>query len=240
MLFLAMAIAVPAAGESPFVADLAGFFRRYHEDPPHLDVIRAGLVEGVKTDPNLPNLLALAQVCFIWGDIRATTDDQKLEAYDEGRQAAQRAVGLAPQNPLAHFWYAVNLARWGQNKGVLRSLLLLPTVKKEVETVLRLDPGLVAAYALAGNVFSEVPSILGGDLEAAERLFRKGLSLDPHFTGMRVGLARTLIKGGRRAEARRELDRVLSEKKPENLADWTLKDSPEARLLLASIDRGSQ
>ena len=52
---------------------------------------------------------------------------------------------------------------------------------------------------------------------------------------MRVGLAKTLIKKGRLAEARTELEAVLAEKAPHNLADWTLKDSVEARELLDSI-----
>lgn len=225
----------PAYGESPLVADLADFFTRYHEDPPHLDVLRAGLEQAVETDPDLPNLLALAKVCFLSGDIRATTVDQKLAAYDEGRQAGHRAVVLAPKDPLAHLWYAINTARWGQAKGVVRSLFLLPTVKREIANILNLDPTLAPAYALAGDVYYEVPGLLGGDLATAERMFRKGLELAPHFTGMRVGLSKTLIKEGRLAEAQQELQRILSEKAPENVADWTLKDSPEARRLLDGL-----
>ena len=202
-------------------------------------MIRTGLEAAVKTDPDIPNLLALAQVCFIWGDIRATTEDEKLQAYDRGRQAAERVVELEPKNVLAHLWYAINTGRWGQSKGILRSLSLLPTVKREIQTILHLDPGLPPAYALAGNVYYEVPGVLGGDLKTAERMFRKGLQLAPRFTGMRVGLAKALIKEGRLAEARQELERVLAETKPENPADWTLKDSREARLLLESLDRRS-
>ncbi len=58
---------------------------------------------------------------------------------------------------------------------------------------------------------------------------------DPKFTGMRVGLGKVLIRRGRVAEARRELQAVLNEKDPTNPADWTLKDTPEARQLLESI-----
>jgi hypothetical protein len=50
-----------------------------------------------------------------------------------------------------------------------------------------------------------------------------------------VGLAKTLIKEGRPAEARQELQRVLTEKAPENRGDWTLKDVPEAHQLLESL-----
>jgi hypothetical protein len=38
------------------------------------------------------------------------------------------------------------------------------------------------------------------------RVIRKGLGLDPHYTNMHVGLARTLWKKGRAAEAL--LDRI--------------------------------
>src|SRR5882672_7944248 len=149
-------------------------------------------------------------------------------------QAAQ-AAEIAPRNARAHFWYATNAGRWGQTKGVMRSLFLLPEVKRGMETALDLDPGYPPAYVLAGTVYYEVPGLFGGDLEKSERLFRKGLEVDARLTGLRVGLARTLIKRGRIPEARRELQAVLDEKTPSNPADWTLKDAPEARRLLAEL-----
>jgi tetratricopeptide (TPR) repeat protein len=229
-----LAAAGPAAAQSPLVAELRAFANRYHEDPPRLDRLRAGLAEAVGSDSHVDNLIALAQVCFIWGDIRARSAEEKLEAYEQGRQAAQRAVELAPRSPAAHFWLGTNAGRWGQTKGVLRSLFLLPTVKAEIQAVLELDPEYTAVYSLAGNVYYEVPALLGGDLDKSEEMFRKGLALDPTFTGMRVGLAKTLIRKGRVAEARRELQAVLDERAPRSPADWTLKDRPAAQELLRS------
>ena len=221
--------------QSPFAMELRTFAARYHEDPARLDAIRDGLAQAVKANVHPEDLTALAQVSFIWGDIRATTPDQKLEAYEQGRQAAKRAVELNPKNVVGHFWYATNTARWGQTKGIVRSLFLLPTVNEETQIVLKLDPMFTAIYALAGNVAYEVPGLLGGDLNRAEQMFRKGLELDQKFTAMRVGLGKTLIKQGRIAEARREFQAVLDEKEPRNLADWTMKDSKKARELLESI-----
>src|SRR5262249_31515413 len=185
--------------------------------------------------PSVDTLIALAHISFAWGDVRAKTREEKLDAYEQGRQAAKRAVDLAPRNVLAHFWYGTNTARWGQTKGIGRSLFLLPTVRQEMETVLALDPTFAPGYALAANVYYEVPRLLGGDLDRAEQMFRKGLALAPKFTAMRVGLAKTLIKKGRLAEARVELQAVLDEKSPDNLADWTMKDSRRARELLESL-----
>lgn len=230
-----LALAGAAWAQSPLVAELATVATRYHENPARLDVIREGLEQAARADAHVDDLVALARVSFIWGDIRATTTKQKLEAYDRGREAARRAIELAPKSAAAHFWFATNTARWGQAKGVLRSLFLLPTVQEEIRIVLNLDPRFTAVYSLAGNVYYEVPGLLGGDLRKAEEMFRKGLEQDPKFTGMRVGLGKTLIKLGRSAEARRELQAVLNEKDPTNPADWTLKDSCEGRALLDSI-----
>src|SRR5262249_27618488 len=157
------------------------------------------------------------------------------EAYDRGRDVAWLAIERAPRSAAAHFWFATNTARWGQTKGVLRSLFLLSTVQKEIRTVLDLDAGFTAVYALAGYVYYEVPGLFGGDLDRAEQMFRKGLPQDPRFTGLRVGLGKTLIKRGRVAEAQRELQAVLDETAPTNPADWTFKDVGEARAILGTI-----
>ena len=233
--FLLLVLAAVAGAESSRAAQVRAWATRYHEDPPSIDRMRAELTQAVTADPSVDTLTARAEVCFIGGEIRAKTTDEKLAAYDQGRQAAQRAVELAPGSVTAHLWYAIDTGRWGQTKGMMRSLSLLPIVRKEVDTVLALDPKFAPGYSLAGHFYLEVPGMLGGDLVRAEKLFRTGLELDPTFTSMRVGLAKILLKKGRVAEARKELETVLAEKSPHNLADWTLKDSVDARELLGSL-----
>jgi hypothetical protein len=232
---LLLVAAAPAGAESPLAAQVRVWATRYHENPARLDALRADLAPALERGADIEDLLALAQVSFIWGDVRGRTRDEKLRAYDQGRQAARRATELAPRSVLAHFWLATNTGRWGQTNGIVRSLFLLRTVKEELDIVLALDPAFPPAYSLAGHVYVEVPPLLGGDLARAERMFRTGLALAPAFTGMRVGLAKTLVKQGRLAEARQELAAVLAETAPANPADWAMKDSVEARALLASL-----
>ena len=241
LLALALGLAGPVAGaavahaRSPLVGQLNVVATRYHEDPARLDTLREGLEQAVRDDPDAANFTALSRVSFIWGDVRARSDEEKLAAYERGRASGQRAIQLEPKNFLGHLWYAINTARWGQTKGVVRSLFLLPTVREEIRVLLELAPNVAAVHALAGNVDYEVPGPLGGDVDRAEATFRKGLQLDPSFTGIRVGLAKVLIKKNQPAQARRELQAVLDEKDPSNLADWTAKDVPDARRLLESI-----
>lgn len=233
-------LALRAEAQSPLIAELRAIAGRYHERPSDLFRIRDGLEAALTRDEHIDNLTALAWVCFIIGDLPSSTKQGKLDAYDRGRRAAARAIELDPKSVGGHFWVATNTARWGQTNGVLRSLFLLPTVERHLQAVLDLDPAFTPAYSLAGNIYAEVPGLLGGDLNRAEAMFRKGLQQNAKFTGMRVGLAKTLIKQKRVAEARRELEAVLTERAPWNLADWTVKDAPEARHILDSIQRTSE
>jgi tetratricopeptide (TPR) repeat protein len=224
-----------ASAQSPLLAELDAAAKQYHEDPAQLDRLRAAFERAIAADPTPSRWTGLSRICFLWGDIRATTREQKLEAYDRGRKAGQRAVELSPRDASAHFWYATNTGRWGQINGVVRSLFLLSTVREHLNTALQLDPNLTGAYVVLGYVYYEVPGLFGGDLDRAEESFRTALKQVPNFTTARVGLARTLAKKGKAADARREAQAVLDEPAPFSPADWTVKDAPDARALLESL-----
>jgi tetratricopeptide (TPR) repeat protein len=226
--------AVIAEAQTP-VESARALVQRYHEDPAALDRARALLEAALTKDAHVETMIMLSYVHFLWADTRATTTEDKLEGYERGRQLGERAVELAPRNAEAHLWYAINTGRWGQTKGIMRSLFLLPTVKREIDTILTLDPRSARAHSLAGNVYMEVPRLAGGDRARAEEHFKKGLDIDPRFTVLRIDLARLYIGDGRYAEARQELTRVLEERAPRIVADWTVKDVPRARALLESV-----
>jgi tetratricopeptide (TPR) repeat protein len=233
---LATLVAFPVAARADTPVEAArALVARYHEDPARIDRAREVLEAALQRERQVETMIMASYVSFLWGDVRAATADDKLAAYDRGRELGKRAIELAPRSEDAHIWYAINTGRWGQTKGVLRSLFLLPTVREELDTIFALNPRSIRGHALAGNVFLEVPGLFGGDRAKAEEHFKKGLAVDPHFTTIRVDLARLYIQAGRHAEARQELQRVLDERAPSNVADWTVKDQPRARQLLESI-----
>jgi tetratricopeptide (TPR) repeat protein len=235
-LALLAAAPLPVWAQSPPVAELRVWATRYHENPQKIDEIRAALEQAAQKDAGLDTLLVLAQACFIYGDVRAKTPEEKLMIAAGRSQSAPSR--LPPRAPPSTSGMAPT-GRWGQTKGVMRSLFLLPTVKDAMEAALALDSAYAPAYALGGNIYYEVPGFVGGDLDRSEAMFRKGLELDPHYTNMRVGLARTLLRKGQTAEARREAHAVLEEKAPSNRADWTVKDVPQAKALFEQIKERS-
>ncbi len=229
-------VLVPFAAAAQTPAETArALVARYHEDPATIDRARDLLEKALATERRVDTMITLSYVYFLIGDVRATTADEKLAAYDKGREIGRRAVELAPKDPEAHVWYGINTGRWGVTKGIMRSLFLLPTVREEVDATLALDPRNLRALALSGNVFLEVPGLFGGDKDKARQQFRRALAIDPHFTVARVDLGRVLIATGHYADARRELQLVIDDKQPNNIADWTVKDLPRARELLESI-----
>jgi tetratricopeptide (TPR) repeat protein len=235
-LLIALALGPPASVRSETPLDAArALVERYHEDLGGLDRARALLESALAVERRVETMVYLSYVCYLQGDLRAATPEAKLAAYGRGREVGQRAVELAPRNHDAHLWYAINTGRWGQANGMLRAMLLLPTIREEMDILLALDPRSARAHSFAGNVYLRLPPLLGGDRTKAEAHFRKSLEIDPRYTVSRVDLAQVHILVGRYAEARRELRRVLDEAAPSVVADWTIRDVPRARRLLESI-----
>src|SRR5438552_16925145 len=234
LVMIVLLVPLRASAATP-VADAQALISRYDEDLTAIERASDLLEAAVMRESQVETMIMLSYVSFLWGDIRATTPEDKLAASARGRELGKRAVELAPRNHDAHLWYAINTGRWGQTKGVLRSLFLLPTVREEIQILLQLNPRSVRAHSLAGNVAMEVPGLFGGDKEKAEEHFKKGLAIDPKFTVLRTDLARLYIATGRYAEARGELQQVIAETAPTNVADWTVKDLPRARKLRAAI-----
>jgi tetratricopeptide (TPR) repeat protein len=230
------AVLLPSAvaAQSP-AAEATRLIATYHEDVARLDRARDLLQQALTRDSQVESMIVLARVYFLIGDVRASTTDDKLAAYDRGREIGKRAVELAPKSEEAHFWYMANTGRWGQTKGVMRSLFLLPTVREELDILMALNPRSARTHSSFANVLFELPGLVGGDRAKAEAYWKKAFELDPHYTAPRNDYARLLIAANRYDEARRELRRVLDEKAPTFFSDWVVRDVPRAKKLLESI-----
>jgi tetratricopeptide (TPR) repeat protein len=235
---VALIAAAPAStpAETP-VETARGLLKQYQEDLTRIDrardLLEAAVAKGAGNDG--PTLVTLARAWFLYGEERAKTEEAKVAAYARARDVAKRATELTPRDPDAHLWYAITLGTWSQAKGLLRSALALRNLRKEVDTVLELDPKNIEAHIMAGSIARELPVLLGGDRKEAEEHFKTAGRLDPRLTGARVELAQLYLNMGRYAEARQELQAVLAERAPTDRPRWTLKEVPRARQMLESI-----
>jgi tetratricopeptide (TPR) repeat protein len=230
---LAISPAPAGAADTGLLPRMERLTTHYHEDPARLDAARAELEAAVASQPSVALLVMLAQISYLWGDVRGSTGDAKIQAYERGRQVADLALQHDPGNADARFWRAANLGRWLE-RNRLQAVAQIGSLRDEVQAIIRDHPDYVGAYSFLGNYYYRAPWPWGS-LDEATKMFRQGLARDPRATSMRVGLARTLIDKSMPSEARAELQRVLDEKVPSNLAEWTLRDAPNARKLLESL-----
>jgi len=225
-----------ASAQSP-VEQARALLSNYREDLSRIDRARDLLESTVGRDgaADARSLVLLSRAWYLYAENRAETEEARLAAYEKGRSAAERAIARAPDDPEAHLWYAINLGSWAQVKGLLRSLLTLQTIRREVDTVLRLAPDNVDAHIMAGSLNREIPAIMGGDKAKAEEHYKTAKRLAPHRSGGRIELAKLYINQGRVAEARQELQGVLDETAPDDRSRWELVEVPKAREMLRSL-----
>jgi tetratricopeptide (TPR) repeat protein len=239
-LLAALTLGTPARAEAEDPVPAArAMLAAWHEEPARIDRARAMLETAAAVDAAPETLIELARAWFLTGDFRAQATRERATAYEQGSDAARRAVAAAPQDDRAHLWLAINLGRAAEIKGVMRALALVTTIREESGTVLKLNPANVEGLILAGGLAAELPAFIGGDRVKAEALFKRALETDPHQTGGRLELARLYLGAKRWRDAERELTRVVDEPAATDLPRWTVSDRPRARALLAELsDRG--
>jgi serine/threonine-protein kinase len=172
----------PAAHNAVLQADF--YFQQQTADSVRKSI--AFLQEAVRLDPTYA--LAYAKLAQSWRQYAASfAIDDAGKAYYEARQAADRAVSLAPDLPDVR----MTVGLLALNPG-----LDFPGAEKEFRRVLQSSPNNAAAKnALTLSLLAQ------GRLTEAEATCREALSLDPLLTTLWYNLGRITLGAGRYKEA---------------------------------------
>ena len=166
------------------------------------------------------------------------TDDtnERDNAFRDGIEAGQTAVKIQNEKPDGHFWLGANYGGAAE-QSTIQGLATVSDIRKEMETVLRLDEGYQdgSAYMVIGLVHLNAPSLAGGDPKKAVEEMEKGLRFGEPNAFLHLHLAEAYIKVGRNDDARRELKKILSMTPDPNYLPEYKEASVEARKI---IDRG--
>jgi len=133
-------------------------------------------------------------------------------ALEKGVAAARHAIAAAPQRPEGHFWAAANMGALAESFGLRQGLRYRADIKRELETVLRIDPGYQQGSAdrALGRWYHKVPRLFGGSQQKAEEHLRRSLTYNANSTVSHFFLAELLFDMDRDAEAIAELHKVLN------------------------------
>lgn len=166
-----------------------------------------------------------------------TSDEGEREkAFREGIEAGQAAIRLQDGKPEGHFWLGANYG--GSAKySTLAGLSSVEDIRKEMDTVLKLDEGFQAgsAYMALGQLYLEAPRMLGGDKQKAIGYLEKGLHFGESNALLRLHLAEAYHAANRDGDARKQIDYIMSMKfEPEYQPEY--KEALEnARKLLGQL-----
>ena len=210
----------PANG-TPTLDDAWKVFSGYNQNYNRIDETVTMTEEILKRDPDdVPALIFLSRVWLTYGYVNARTKDDLIRVFENGKEAAKKAIDIDPRNADAHFFYVANLASLGDTKGLFNSLFMLPELRRELETVLELDPNNVNGLAMTGALYLYLPSILGGDLHISEVYLKRSVSLNPHISSAGLYLAANLKRQKKYDEALEVLRGILNDKNPDFYPDW--------------------
>lgn len=138
-------------------------------------------------------------------------DSERDDMYREGVEAGKAAVSLQPDKPDGHFWLGANYGGSAAHS-TLASLSSFHDIQAEMEAVLKINESYegYSAYLGLGRLYLRAPRVLGGDSKKAIEYLEKGVKLSPNNTMMKADLAEAYIGNHREAEAKKQIEAVLS------------------------------
>ncbi|MBV9960041.1 MAG: tetratricopeptide repeat protein [Acidobacteria bacterium] len=154
----------------------------------------------------------LARLDYYLGS-HTTDEKERDEAFREGVEAGEDAVRWQAGKAEGHFWLGANMGGRAESSS-LSGLADAEDIRKEMETVIKLNEGFEggAAYMVLGQVNLELPRLMGGDPQEAVRNLEKGLTFGADNALLRLHLAEAYLSTGRREDARKQLNTLLSMK----------------------------
>jgi len=137
---------------------------------------------------------------------------EKKNTFSQAVYYAEKAIQLGPEKPDGYYWRGVNNGKFGESKGILKSLSLVKPIKSDMNKVIEIDPAFEdgGAYRVLGRVYFKLPGFAGGSKEESLKLLKKSTEFGPDDANTRLFLGETLLAMDETEKAREELEFVLS------------------------------
>ncbi len=137
---------------------------------------------------------------------------EKKAIFSRGVYYAQKATELEPEKPDGYYWHGVNNGKYGETRGVLKSLSLVKPIKNAMNKVIELDRSYEEGGAdrVLGRVYFKLPGFAGGSKDKSLEHLSKSLEYGPNDAVTRIYLAETYLEMKEKEKAREQLDFVLN------------------------------
>lgn len=221
------------------VAQAAQLYNQ-RDDLMHLRQAIVSLRQATTKDPgNYDAQWQLAKMNYYLGT-HTTDSTERDKAFRDGIAAGKVAVQLQNSKPDGHFWLGANYGGAAEHSAI-QGLATVADIRGEMETVLHLDEGYQngSAYMVLGLVYLNAPSVVGGDPKKAVELMEKGLQFGQPNAFLHLHLAEAYAKVGRKEDARKQLNFILSMTPDQNYLPEYKEASTDAHKLMEQIDHSA-
>ncbi len=156
-------------------------------------------------------------------------------AFEEGRDAGKIVSELAPERPEGYFWFGANLGELAR-KNLLTGLKSVGEVRGAMEKVVEIQPGYYESTAF--DVLAQIEletRLYGGKAEKAIELLEKALETEKNNMNLHLHLGEAYLAVKKEAEARNQLEKVLSMKPNPDYLIESRETIEKAKKLLARL-----
>ncbi|MEN8149156.1 MAG: TRAP transporter TatT component family protein [Planctomycetota bacterium] len=178
----------------------------------------------------------LTRACYwLGGDQKESAT--RLKTYQKGIDAAKRAIKFDESSVECHYWLGVCYGKYGETKGIMNSIGLIPHIKKEMNRVIELDENYNhgGAWCVLGRLYNKVPGALGGDNKKSLECLEKAKKLDKDHLLARLFLADTLLSLDRKDDAIKALKFVIDAPVQKGREPENAKEKKQAKKKLAEL-----
>lgn len=191
-----------------------------------------------KDDKNADAFARLSHAMYWLGEFSESSADQE-KYFGEGVEHGKKAVELAPESLEGNFWYATCMGSHGLVRGIMSSLFYLSPIEKHGKKSMELDEKyfLAAPLRLMGRFYHQAPPwpLGSGDTSKAIKTLERAVEMGPEFLQNHVYLAEVYISKGRKDDAKKLLEHVLSRPEPARNKLRHAKAQKDARIVLEKL-----
>ncbi len=171
----------------------------------------------------------------------SSSRDEKIRYFSLCMEQTRKTIKINPKLANGYFFNGLCNGKLGQQQGLWSSLGKIGPLKNDMETAIKLDPSVNEGgpHRALGNLYLQLPYLLGGDIEQSIHHFKEAVRLGPQFGENYLGLATAYMQNEDYLLARDTLRDLLAIKSSEQTETSVREWHTEARSLLKKISQQS-
>jgi tetratricopeptide (TPR) repeat protein len=214
----------PRASEAPYLEADRLYFHR--NEPGSLARSRS-LLEALPEEAG--SLWRLGRLWIRLGERAAGRE--RAACFEKAKGLLDRARKADPSCAQAWYWWGVAAGRWGQEKGMMKSVFLVGPIRRSMRRALELDRGHGGAHLVLGEMLRRLPGVAGGSRKAALEELEAAVRLWPDYLPAWISLAEAQAEAGLKEAARGSLERALEVASPADPGEFDENRAEAGRMM---------